>query len=236
MTQITCQNVTLTYENTIAVKDVSFTIEKGDYLCIVGKNGSGKSTLLKGILGLKPLHSGQIHYQGSLKELGAGYLPQRSSIQRDFPASVMEVVLSGCINQCHFFPFYTAKQKKCALDHMEQLSILPIKNSSFRDLSGGQQQRVLLARALCAGKNILFLDEPTAGLDPVVSQELYDLVKQLNQNLEITIVMVSHDIPMAVQYASRILHMDQTIQFLGTPQAYVTSAVSKPFLGGDLHD
>ena len=191
-------HVTLGYENIITTSDLNLTIPQGDYLCIIGENGSGKSTFVKNLLGLlKPL-SGEITLTGDWKRSDIGYLPQQTPAQRDFPASVREIVRSGFLNQMKHRPFYTAAEKNAAQQAMEKLGILPLQNRCYRELSGGQQQRVLLARALCAAQKLLILDEPTTGLDPVASEELYQVLQHLNRTESITIIMVTHDVERAV--------------------------------------
>ena len=167
---LACRDAVIGYDNTVAVNGVSFELERGDYLCIVGENGSGKSTLLKGILGLIPMRGGSVDFADGLRRTDIGYLPQQTQAQRDFPATVREVVLSGCLNGSKG-PFYSRTDRSLANKNMEKLSITNIANRSYRELSGGQQQRVLLARALCAAKELLLLDEPVTGLDPVVTAE-----------------------------------------------------------------
>ncbi|MEM1483247.1 metal ABC transporter ATP-binding protein [Oscillospiraceae bacterium PP1C4] len=235
MALISCRNVSMSYENQIAVSDVSFDVEDGDYICIVGENGSGKSTLLKGLLGLMPPRSGSIAYGSGLKQNMIGYLPQQTVVQRDFPASVWEVVLSGCLNRRGMRPFYSARERKTAEENINKLSIGALKKKSYRDLSGGQQQRVLLARALCATEKVLLLDEPVTGLDPVVTAELYALIKRLNGD-GVTIIMVSHDINCAVHNAEKILHLNTGILFYGSSDDYRHSELCHRFLGGDVHD
>jgi zinc transport system ATP-binding protein len=203
------------------VDNVSFEIDKGDYLCIVGENGSGKSTLLKGIVGLRKLNSGNIKY--NLKKNEIGYLPQQTVVQKDFPASVIEVVLSGCLNRLGLKPFFTAKEKKLAQKNLELLGISDLANKSYRDLSGGQQQRVLLARALCATGDILILDEPVTALDPIATLDMYKVIDSLNKEHGTTIVMISHDIDSAVKYGNKILHMNSKLEFFGDTKDYVKS-------------
>ena len=193
MAMIECSHLTMGYGSQIAVEDLSFSVEEGDYLCIVGPNGSGKSTLLKGLLGLTQPKSGSISYHGvSPREIG--YLPQQTPVQRDFPASVWEVVLSGCIGSGGWKPFYTAAQKDRAAEMLRRIGAESLCRRSFRALSGGQRQRVLLARALCAADRLLLLDEPTAALDPRASAELYDMIDHLNRRHKVTVLMVSHDL------------------------------------------
>lgn len=235
MALISCKNLTMSYENQIAVEDVSFDIESGDYVCIVGENGSGKSTLLKGLLGLMTPKSGSIVYGDGLRHDMIGYLPQQTVVQRDFPASVWEVVLSGCLNRRGLRPFYSAAERGIAESNIAKLSIGSLKGKSYRELSGGQQQRVLLARALCATEKLLLLDEPVTGLDPVVTAELYALIRKLNGE-GVTIVMVSHDINCSVHNAGKILHMDTGVQFYGPAREYMESDLCRKFLGGDVHE
>lgn len=235
MALISCRELSMRYESGLAVERVSFDVEAGDYLCIVGENGSGKSTLLKGLLGLMQPCSGAIAYGDGLCSRMIGYLPQQTMVQRDFPASVYEVVLSGCLNRRGLRPFYSAKERKIADENLERLSMQAYKKKSYRALSGGQQQRVLLARALCATEKLLLLDEPVTGLDPLVTAELYALMKQLNRE-GVTIIMVSHDINCSVQHAGKILHMDTSVLFCGSSQDYLKSDACRKFLGGDAHE
>lgn len=228
MSLIKCENLVMTYENKVAVDNVSFTIEKGDYLCIVGENGSGKSTLMKGILGLKKYSSGNIEY--NLKKNEIGYLPQQTIVQKDFPASVYEVVLSGCLNKSKLNPFFSKEQKSLATKNLELLGISDLAKKSYRDLSGGQQQRVLLARALCATGELLVLDEPVTALDPIATTDMYNVIKSLNKNNGITIVMVSHDIDSAIAYGNKIIHMGNKMEFFGTTNNYINSSSYKKML------
>ena len=206
MPQLSCQSLTLGYEGKTVITGLSFAVEAGDYLCIVGENGSGKSTLMKTILGLKAPMSGRIETGGGLKQSEIGYLPQQTQVQKDFPASVWEVVRSGCLNRQGLRPLYNKQEKRITEESMARLGIAPLAKRCYRELSGGQQQRVLLARALCAARKILLLDEPTAGLDPQAAADLYALIEQLNHD-GITVIMISHDIAAAVKYASHILHL-----------------------------
>ena len=231
MSQIECKDVSVKYENQVVLEDISFSIDQGDYLCIVGENGSGKSTLVKTILGLENSKLGQIVFGEGLNKNEIGYLPQQTQAQKDFPASVYEVVLSGCLNSKGFSPFYSMKDKKLANEMIKSLGIENIKRKSFRELSGGQQQRVLLARALCATKKIIILDEPITGLDPTVTREMYSLIKEINKK-GITIIMVSHDINFAVNNASKILHLKKNIKFFGNTEDYANSEVGRRFIGG----
>ena len=232
MALITCKGISLSYEKHTVLSDLTFHINTGEYLCIVGENGSGKSTLMKALLSLKQPDEGMIQFGDGFIRNEVGYLPQQSSVQKDFPASVWEVVLSGCLNRRGIRPFYTKEEKIKACSNMEKLGILPIKTKSFKELSGGQQQRVLLARALCATQKLLILDEPVAGLDPMVTKDLYHLIQKLNDG-GITVIMVSHDIESAVKYASHILHLHNKPMFFGTTEAYLDSTIGKRFLGGN---
>lgn len=235
MALLTCTDVSLSYENNIVLTDLSFAVNKTDYLCIVGENGSGKSTLIKALLSLKSPVKGRIILSDGLKKNEIGYLPQQNNAQTDFPASVWEVVLSGCLNSRGFRPFYSKKEKSKAFSNMIKLGIQELKNQTFRELSGGQQQRVLLARALCATTKLLLLDEPVSGLDPLATNEFYSLIKQINDD-GITIVMVSHDIGSAVKYASHILHLQNRPIFFGKTSDYLNSPAGKQFLGAMNHD
>lgn len=219
MEQITCKNLAIGYYGKVLLKDINFSVKSGDYLCIIGENGSGKSTLMKTLLNLQQPISGKILYGAGVKSDEIGYLPQQTVIQKDFPASVREIVLSGCQNRVGMRPFYNRSEKKCASEMMEKLQITNLENRCYRELSGGQQQRVLLARALCATKKMLLLDEPVSGLDPKVTEEMYRLIEKINCEDKITIIMISHDIKAAMNYASHILHIGEEI-FYGTRQEY----------------
>ena len=238
MAYITASDLSLGYDSQIIVSGLSFTVNKGDYLCIVGENGSGKSTLMKTLLHLRQPLSGKIETGDGLKENEIGYLPQQTVIQKDFPASVREIVLSGCQGRCGLRPFYNKKEKKLAEKNMERMGITDLSDRCYATLSGGQQQRVLLARALCATQKILLLDEPVAGLDPMVTMQMYDLIETLNKE-GITIIMISHDIEAAVHYASHILHIGDRI-FFGTKDEYLESKTGRLFIsgkeGGDKND
>ena len=227
MAYLTVQNLSVGYESHAVAEGLEFSVGAGDYLCIVGENGSGKSTLMKTLLRLQEPLGGQILYGDGLKQNEVGYLPQKTAVQRDFPASVREIVLSGCQGRCGLRPFYNREEKRLAQEAMERMDIAPLAERCFRELSGGQQQRVLLARALCATRKLLLLDEPVAGLDPKATAEMYALIAELNRE-GIAICMVSHDVA-AVQYASHILHVGDAV-FFGTRDAYLQSDVGKYYL------
>ncbi len=228
MNVIDVKNITVRNERTLALSDVSFSVKKGEFLTIVGENGAGKSTLVRVILGLAAPDGGSVTVADSVRGK-LGYLPQQSSAQRDFPASVYEVVLSGCIGQTGLFPFYSRAHRARARGNMEMLGITHLAKKSYRALSGGQQQRVLLARALCAADEVLLLDEPTAGLDPLVTRELYTTVRHLSADHGMTVIMVSHDIAAAMQYSDRILHLATSLRFLGTPAEYAQTPLGASF-------
>ena len=209
MPQLECKNLTLGYGTKIVIENLSFSVNKGDYLCIVGENGSGKTTLMKTILRLlKPL-SGTITTGDGLLPDEISYLPQQTDVQRDFPASVREIVLSGCQSRCGKRPFYNKEEKQLAATAMEKLGITSLAKKCYRELSGGQQQRTLLARALCAAQKMLLLDEPVTGLDPAATEEMYTLIEQLNKS-GITIIMISHDTAAALKYATHVLHIGKS--------------------------
>lgn len=230
---ITCEHVDFGYENVDAVVDVTMEIEPGDYLCIVGENGSGKSTLMKGILGLLKPTGGVLCVNEELKRTGIGYLPQQTAAQRDFPATVYEVVQSGCLSRRGNRPFYTKAEKKLTMESMEKLGIEALKKHCYRELSGGQQQRVLIARALCATSRLLILDEPITGLDPSAVQEFYGIIRRLNREEGVSILMVSHDIRNMVTQANKILHLGRRVLFYGTSKDYQESRVGCRFLEGE---
>lgn len=234
MSQLICSGLTLGYEGHVVLRGLDFSVDAGNYLCIVGENGSGKSTLMKTILGLLKPVSGTIAWGGDLRENEIGYLPQQTVVQKDFPATVQEIVLSGCQGRAGRRPFYNKAEKELARQNMEKMGISSLSRRCYRELSGGQQQRVLLARALCATRKILLMDEPVSGLDPRVTAEMYDLIRRLNRE-GVTVIMISHDIAAAVRYASHILHIGDEV-FFGTVDEYRQSSLAARFLppeGGD---
>ena len=226
---LACRDVSLGYEGQSVLTHLDLTIREGDYLCIVGDNGSGKSTLLRGLLGLLPPQSGEIWRSPELRRGNLGYLPQQTQAQRDFPATVYEVVLSGCLNQKGMHFFYSPAQKSAALMNMGKLGVLELKDQCYRDLSGGQQQRVLLARALCAASKLLILDEPITGLDPAAAQDLYKLLSYLNRKEGMAIIMVTHDLKAALQSARTVLHIGRSSYFCGSVAEYLASPQGRRF-------
>lgn len=204
MRQLTCKNLNIGYHDGLVAENINFDINEGDYMCILGENGSGKTTLMKTILGLTPPISGEIIFENGLIAGEIGYMPQQTDLQKDFPASALEIVLSGCLSKSKRHPFYSKDQKSIAKSNMQRLSIYDLASKCYRDLSGGQKQRVLLARALCAASKMLLLDEPAASLDPVATEELYTYIKSLNDE-GMTIIMITHDISAAGRYANKTL-------------------------------
>ena len=225
MALLTIENLALGYDSRAIVENLNFTVQEGDYLCIVGENGSGKTTLMKTLLKLTEPVGGRIVFSDGLKQNEIGYLPQQTLLQRDFPASVNEIVLSGCQARCGLRPFYTRQEKELARENMEQMGILDLTSKCYRELSGGQQQKVLLARALCATRRILLLDEPVAALDPKGTAEIYELIARLNAS-GITIIMISHDIAAAIHSATHILHVAKTAWF-GTKEDYRSTHIAQ---------
>lgn len=233
MALITCDHCSFAYEGRTVLENLSLTVERGEYLCIVGENGSGKSTLIKGLLGLIAPAKGKITYEPGFHNTEIGYLPQRTDAQKDFPASVWEVVSSGC-RGLNLFP--TKAQRELIDRNLALMGMTDRKKSSFAELSGGQQQRTLLARALCATRTMLLLDEPVAGLDPVVTREMYQTIEMLHREKGLTVVMISHDLEAALSQGDRILHLSHEGIFLGTPEEYRHSPLGQRFTGGCSHD
>ena len=226
---IVCRDLSLGYEGQSVLSGLNLTVQAGDYLCIVGDNGSGKSTLLRGLLGLISPLSGTIERAAELRKGNLGYLPQQTRAQKDFPATVFEVVLSGCLNRKGMRFFYSPAQKSEALMNMGKLGVLELKDKCYRDLSGGQQQRVLLARALCAASRLLILDEPITGLDPAAAQDLYKTLAYLNRKEGMAIVMVTHDLKATLQSARTVLHIGRSSYFLGSAAEYLASPMGRRF-------
>ena len=234
MSLLTVKELTIGYESSALVKDLNFSVNAGDYLCIVGENGAGKSTLMKTLLGLLKPISGEIIPGDGLKRNEIGYLPQQTEVQRDFPASVTEVVMSGFAGAMRLRPFYSRAEKETALNNMERMGIADLRKRCYRELSGGQQQRVLLARALCATSKILLLDEPVSGLDPKMTEDMYRLIASLNKG-GTAIIMISHDLSSAENYASHILHMGDRV-FFGTKEEYLKEENGFWAKGGNKND
>lgn len=232
MAQLTCQALSVGYEGKAVLQDLNFSVRSGDYLCIVGENGAGKSTLMRTILGLQPPIRGKVLTGDGLRPNEIGYLPQQTQVQKDFPASVWEIVLSGCQGRCGRRPFYHRAEKQLAEHTLEKLHIAPLARRCYRELSGGQQQRVLLARALCAAGELLVLDEPVTGLDPAAAQDLYRTLDYLNKKEGLAIIMVTHDLRSALPYATAILHAGHGSWFYGDTASYLASPYGKRF-GGD---
>lgn len=237
MAYITCEELMLGYDGSIVAEHINFEVNKGDYLCVVGENGAGKSTLIKTILNLIAPIGGKIKTGGGLKPYEIGYLPQQTVVQKDFPASVWEIVLSGTLSRCGKRPFFSKEEKKLAEESLRKMDIFDLKKQCYRNLSGGQQQRVLLARALCATTKLLLLDEPVTGLDPKGTAEFYQVINKLNCE-GIAIIMVSHDVQASTAYASHILHLEKDKSFFGRKEDYMKSDMWKTFgyAGGGIHE
>ena len=229
MSLLACRNLSVGYDGKAVLENLNFSVESGEYLCVVGENGSGKSTLMKTLLGLQQPLSGQILRGDGLQKNEIGYLPQQTVVQKDSPASVREIVLSGCQGRCGWRPFYNRAEKAFTEEILKKLRIDDLASRCYRELSGGQQQRVLLARALCATRKLLLLDEPVTGLDPKATAELYALIERLNREDKITVLMISHDIEAALRYADHILHIGQQV-FYGTKEDYLKSAAGRLFV------
>ena len=235
MSIIKCENLSLGYDGHALLSDINFEVNAGDYLCVTGENGSGKTTLMKTLLGLQAPLKGKITFSEGLKQTEIGYLPQQSAVQRDFPATVREIVLSGCQAHAGLRPYYTRAEKAHAESQMARMQLGELAKRCYRELSGGQQQRVLLARALCASRRLLLLDEPVSGLDPVVTASMYALIRELNRTDGMTIIMITHDLSSALRDASHILHLGGEL-FFGPKREFLNSPAFKGFAnlkGGD---
>ena len=228
-----CKKLSIGYGNKVVCKNINFEVLKGQYLCVIGENGCGKSTLLKTVLGLNKAISGKIIFDKEISSKAIGYLPQQSDMQKDFPATVWEVVMSGFLGRMGFRPFYKREEKAKATKIMEELEIVDLAKKSYKELSGGQQQRVLLARALCATDDLLVMDEPVNGLDAKAIKKFYALIKKLNVENGITIVMVSHNIDKVIKNASHIVYLKKEMAFAGTREEFLTSEHAKYFKLGE---
>jgi len=220
MALITCTGVSFAYDGNTVLSNLNFSLDSGDYLCITGENGSGKTTLIKGLLRLKQPANGRIMFGDGLRTNEIGYLPQQTPLQKDFPADVYEIVLSGRAGRRGWRPFYSAADKAAADEYINQLNICDLKHKCYRELSVGQQKRALLARALCAAGKLLLLDEPAAGLDGAAAQDFYAQLESINRQMGITVIMVSHDIHSALKYADHILCLNKNQVFFGKTQEW----------------
>ncbi len=216
---LSVKNLSIDYDGKKIAENICFDVEEGDFLVIFGENGSGKTSVIKSLLGIKSNREGKIEFMSGLRENEIGYLPQLADNQKSFPASVNEVVLSGCLNKMGAIPFYRKKEKERAENAMEMLGIKSLKKESFGSLSGGQKQRVLLARALCATSRLILLDEPVSGLDPYAAADFYEMICKINQS-GIAVVMVSHDIHSSLSVAKHVLELGSKEIFYGTPLEY----------------
>ncbi|MBO4594283.1 MAG: metal ABC transporter ATP-binding protein [Clostridia bacterium] len=227
MALLTCKNLSVGYDGVAVASGISFSLFSGDYLAVIGENGAGKTTVMKTVLGLIKQISGEIETGDGLKRNEIGYLPQQTAVQRDFPASVWEVVLSGRLSKIGLRPFYDKEEKRLAEDMLEELNIAHLKKRPYHELSGGQQQRVLLARALLATRKVLLLDEPVAGLDPIVTTEMYETIENLNKK-GTSVIMITHDIAAAKKYANKILYIGANV-FFGSKEEFIKSSDGKIF-------
>lgn len=230
MSLISARDLAVGYESHAVAGGLSFIICKGDYLCIVGENGAGKSTLMKTLLRLQEPVAGELSFDERLEQGGIGYLPQQTVIQKDFPASVMEIVLSGCQGRKGLKPFYSREDKDLAELNISKMGISDLRRRCYRELSGGQQQRVLLARALCAADSIILLDEPASGLDPGATEDMYDTISELHNN-GMTVIMITHGIEAASKYASHILMVGEE-PFFGDREKFMASGWGRRASGG----
>lgn len=233
MSLINVKDLCLGYEGKNVVENLNFFVNEGDYLCILGENGSGKSTLIKALLGLKKVNSGKIVFGDGLEKNKIGYLPQQAPVQKDFPASVFEVVLTGCLGRKNPLGIYSRRDKRKALENMAILGITELKSRCYRTLSGGQRQRVLLARALCSAGTLILLDEPVTGLDPTATAEMYDLLYHLNAEHKIGVIMVSHDVEASVKYAGKVLYLKESGYFFGETKEFLQTDEGKRLYGNE---
>lgn len=213
MALLQCENVALGYQKTVLVEGLNLEVHRGDYLCVIGDNGVGKSTFVRTLLGLQPALAGRITLGDGLRPQDLGYLPQQTVVQRDFPATVEEIVRSGCVSRMGWRPTLSKAERARVGENLERMGVAHLSKRSYRTLSGGQQQRVRLARALCAADTLLLLDEPVAGLDPEGTAEMYQIIDRLNHEDGMTILMVSHDLEGVRAYATHILRMGREPRF-----------------------
>jgi len=230
---IECKKLNIGYADKLVCSNITFSVEKGQYVCIIGENGSGKSTLIKTILGLNKPLNGRVVFGGHFNKSHVGYLPQQTEFQKDFPATVREIVMSGFLGRMGFRPFYNKVEKEKCNKILSQLGATDYQDKSFKDLSGGQQQRVLLARALCATDELLVLDEPTNGLDARAIRHFYELIDKLNRDNGLTVVMVTHSVENVIKYATHVVYLKDTMEFAGAKEEFLNSEYAKYFKLGE---
>lgn len=215
------KNLTVKYANSVVIDKASFSVTEGDFICVVGANGSGKSTLIKTLLGLISPAEGKVEFLGGLKRTQVGYLPQESRIEQGFPATVTEVVLSGTLGRLGRIPIYRKAEKERAKEALKLLKITKLEDKSFSGLSGGERQKVLLARALVATEKLLILDEPSNNLDQRSRAGFYKILKQLNEEAKLTILMITHDLDAEDLIGNKILSIKNAKVELTTTEEFL---------------
>ena len=217
MTILEVENLKVSYSNHVALENINFKIDNGDYVCLVGENGSGTSTLVKTIVGLLKPDEGKINLNISLDEVA--YLSQTNLKELDFPATAKEIIMSG-VQKHRKLPFYTKKDKEAYEEIIKKLKIEELQNRRIGDLSGGQKQRILIARALIRNPKLLILDEPATGLDYNITKELYKILENENKNHQMTIIMATHDLDELNEIKPRIIYLAKTIKYDGELEAW----------------
>ena len=223
MAMITLNNLTLKYDGNVVLQNVNFSVNEGDFICVVGENGTGKSTLIKSLVGLKSIDSGEVIYE-NINRSDISYIAQQNNIKRNFPATVLEVVMQGLEGRKNLTPFYKKEEKALALNALKKLGIETVANKLINELSGGQQRRVLLARALISPKKLLIMDEPVASLDTAAAKEIYTITKNLCENEKMAAIVVLHDLGNAIKYATKILWIKDDSHKLLSPGDYLKEA------------
>lgn len=206
------KNLKVSYNSHTAIENVSFKINQGEYIALVGENGSGKSTLIKAIMGLKKEDEGEVKFDLDLSEVS--YLAQTDLKGIDFPATSKEIIMTGCQKRGKL-PFYTKQDKENFKQVVQELKIEDLINKRIGDLSGGQKQRVLLARSLIRNPKMIILDEPQTGLDVNITKELYKILEKLNKEKNVTIMMATHDLDELESIKPRIICIAKTIKYDG---------------------
>lgn len=225
---LTCRKLVPGYGARAVAGEIDIDVSEGDGLCVVGGNGTGKSTFLRTLLGLQPALSGEVSFNPSLRPGDIGYLPQQNPLQRDFPATAREVAMSGCQAMRGTRPFFRERERAIANEAMGRFGVAAFADRPYRELSGGQRQRVLLARALCAGRRLLVLDEPATGLDPGAAAELYAAMAELHRG-GLATISVTHDMAGGLEGATHILDLGRAKPFFGPMAEW---ARSRPGNGG----
>lgn len=231
---IELHNVSFAYSNEEKVlENINLNIHQGDYLGIVGPNGGGKTTLIKIMLGLLKQNQGSIKLFGieiqQFKDwYKIGYVPQKAvNFDQSFPLTVQEVVAMGRYGKKGLLKMLKPEDQKIIENSLKEVDMWEYRTKIIGDLSGGQQQRIFIARALASRPEVIFLDEPTAGVDEQTQKKFYTFLKKLNKELDLTLVLVSHDTSIIVHETTELACVNKTLIYENNPKNFINMAFHK---------